>query len=229
MSNILLIHGAYQGGWIWQPTARVLQAMGHAVYAPSLDGCAERSYMLRAGISNETHAQELAALLEYEDLSETTLVGTSTGGMALCRVAELARERVGRVVFADALALLDGERLSDIVTRRNAVTTDIGTGPSRDDAQGRLFAELDEASREWALSRYTPHPRVVMEEPVHLESFWTMSWSARVIWCRNSVNPPRTHQARAAERLNADWQELDCGHYPMLQAPDALAGLIASS
>ena len=60
MSTIVLIHGAYQGGWIWGPTARVLRAMGHEVLAPTLDGCAERRHQLRAGISNESHAQELA-------------------------------------------------------------------------------------------------------------------------------------------------------------------------
>ena len=39
------------------------------------------------------------------------LVGTSTGGMVMARAAELARERVARLVFADALALMDGEAL----------------------------------------------------------------------------------------------------------------------
>ena len=37
----------------------------------------------------------------------THSAGTSTGGMVMARVAELARERVARVVFADALALLE--------------------------------------------------------------------------------------------------------------------------
>lgn len=227
MSTIVLIHGAYQGGWIWRPTARVLREMGHEVLAPTLDGCAERRHQLRDGITNESHAQEVAELLFFENLHDLTLVGTSTGGMLLSRVAELARERVQRLVFADALALLDGERLSDIVTRRNAVTTELGTCPSREDARDRLFAELDDSMRDWALERYTPHPVAVMNDPVHLPTFWGQSWDARVIWCRHSQNPPRAHQQRAARLLQADWRELDSGHYPMLQSPDALAELIA--
>ena len=43
MATFVLIHGAYQGGWIWSPVAAQLRAAGHVVYAPSLDGCAERS------------------------------------------------------------------------------------------------------------------------------------------------------------------------------------------
>lgn len=227
MSTIVLIHGAYQGGWIWRPTASVLRAGGHEVLTPSLDGCAERRHQLRAGITNESQARELAELLEFEDLHELILVGTSSGGMVLSRVAELARPRIGRIVFVDALALLDGERLSDIVTRRNPVTSALGTGPTREDARDRLFAELDERTRDWALERYTPHPVAVMEEPVRLQSFWQQRWNARVIWCRHSQNPPRAHQQRACELLRADWRELDTGHYPMLQSPDALAALIS--
>ena len=229
MSSIVLIHGAYQGGWIWRPTARVLRAMGHEVLTPTLDGCAQRSHQLRAGISNETHAQEVAELLRYEDLHDVVLVGTSSGGMVLARVAELARERIARLVFADALALLDGERISDFVNRRNAVTTQFGTGPSREDARDRLFADLDESTRDWALDRFTPHPVEVMTGPVHLTGFWQQNWKARVIWCRNSVNPPREHQQRATDLLKADWHELNCGHYPMLERPDALAELIAAA
>src|SRR5579863_9961151 len=115
MTNFVLIHGAYQGGWIWQPTAARLRAAGHVVHAPSLDGCGERRHALRPGITVETQAAEIAELLFYEDLNDVVLAGTSSGGMVLCRAAELARERIGRVVFADALALLDGERIADIV------------------------------------------------------------------------------------------------------------------
>jgi len=229
MATIVLIHGAYQGGWIWRPTATVLRAMGHEVLTPTLDGCAERRHQLRAGITNESHAAEVAEFLRFEDLRDVVLVGTSTGGMVLSRVAELARDRVQRLVFADALALLDGERLSDILTRRNAVTTELGTGPSMEDARDRLFAELDERTRDWALERYTPHPVAVMHEPVQLSTFWEQSWQARVIWCRNSQNPPRAHQERVSKLLKADWHELDSGHYPMLQNPEELAALIGSA
>jgi len=101
MATYVLVHGSYQGGWIWQPVANRLRAAGHQVYAPSLDGCGERKGQMRPGITTETQADEVAQLLFYEDLKDVVLVGTSYGGMVACRAAELMRERIGRLVFVD--------------------------------------------------------------------------------------------------------------------------------
>ncbi len=230
MTNFVLIHGANQGGWIWQPTAARLRAAGHLVHAPSLDGCAERRHSLRPGITTATHATEIAELMFYEDLRDVVLAGTSAGGMVLCRAAELARDRIARLVFIDALALLDGERIGEIVNRTTTrVMTALAVGPSREDAESRMFAALDPALRDWALARYTPHPVAAMEEPVELKSFWSQSWPATVIRCRRSANPPEAHQRRTAEKLNGKYLELDAGHYPMLSDPDALAPLLMAS
>ncbi|HJU17981.1 MAG TPA: alpha/beta hydrolase [Stellaceae bacterium] len=227
MANFVLLHGAYQGGWIWQPIVQRLTAAGHRALAPSLDGCAERRHQLRPGITTESQAAEIAELLFYEDLRDVVLVGTSAGGMVLCRAAETARERIDRLVFVDALALLGGERIGDIVNRPTPrVSTGLTLGPSREDAEARMFADLAPDLRAWALARYTPHPIAAMEQPVILKSFWNEPWQATVIRCRCSMNPPEAHQRRTAERLAARYAELDTGHYPMLSLPDELTRLL---
>lgn len=129
-------------------------------------------------------------------------------------------------MLADALSLFNGETVADHVKRPTAVTSELATGPSREDAANRMFVSLDPATKEWALERYTPHPIAAMQAPVKLDRFWDQDWKASVIWCRQSVNPPVAHQRRAADRLKATWYELDTGHYPMLTEPEALAGLI---
>ena len=175
MATFVLVHGSYQGGWIWQHVANRMRAAGHQVYAPSLDGCAERKGTVRPGITTETQADEVAQLLFYEALKDVVLVGTSSGGMVVCRVAE-----------------------------------------------------LEPASRAWALERYTPHPIGIYDQPVKLDSFWTQSWKASVIWCRRAPNPGEAHQRRAAERLKATWAELDTGHYPMLSMPEELTKMLVA-
>jgi pimeloyl-ACP methyl ester carboxylesterase len=226
MATYVLVHGAYQGGWIWKPVAERLRAAGHLVHAPTLDGCAERHDQLRAGITVTTHAGEVAGFLFYEDLHDVVLVGTSSGGMVICKVAELAGERLARLVFVDALALLPGERVADIVSRPAGLVTALTTAPTRADAEGRMFADLEPATRAWALARYTPHPIAALEAPMELANFWERAWTASVIRCRRARNPPESHQRRTAERLKARYAELDTGHYPMLSQPDELVALL---
>jgi pimeloyl-ACP methyl ester carboxylesterase len=229
MATFVLVHGAYQGGWIWKPVVTRLRSAGHVAYAPTLDGCGERRHQIRAGITVTTHAQEIAQQLFYEDLNDVVLVGTSAGGMVVCKAAELARDRIARVAFVDALALLPGERVSDIVNRPAAnEVTEITTAPTRQDAEGRMFADLAPSLRAWALARYTPHPLAALEAPMDPTTFWEQAWKASVIRCKRARNPPETHQRRTAERLEATWAELDTGHYPMLSQPDELTRLLVS-
>jgi len=129
----------------------------------------------------------------------------------------------------DALALLDGERIRDIVRRSTAVPSGLTAGPSRRDAEARLFADLDPATRAWALERDTPHPIGICEHPVKLASFWGQEWPATVIWCRRAANPGEAHQRRTADKLKATWHELDTGHYPMLSMPDELTALLTAA
>ena len=58
MATYVLVHGSYQGGWIWKDVASRLRAAGHDVYAPSLDGCAERKGAVRPGITTESQADD---------------------------------------------------------------------------------------------------------------------------------------------------------------------------
>lgn len=199
------------------------------MHAPTLDGCAERHAGVRRGITFETHAQELARLFFFEDLEQVVFVGTSAGGIVMCRAAELVRERISRLIFVDALALVTGERVSDITSRRpgSSEKNDVTIGPTKAYAEAYFFDDLDATTRRWALERYTRHPVAALEDPIELTTFWTLPWAATVICCRRSENPPASHQRRTATRLNAVWREIDAGHYPMLSHPAELTHLLS--
>ncbi len=226
MATFILIHGAYQGGWIWSSVATRLRAQGHRVYAQSLDGCAERSAQVRPGITTETHADELVELMRFEDLDDVVLVGTSSGGMVLTRTAELARARIERIVFVDALALHAGETIRDIVSGAAIDDSELATGPRPGGVFEALSAHMDADLARWSADRFGKHPAAVFNRAVELDSFWEQSWDACVIWCKQAPNPGHAHQQRCAERLDARWHELDTGHYPMLSEPDELTRLI---
>ncbi|MQA65627.1 MAG: alpha/beta fold hydrolase [Alphaproteobacteria bacterium] len=165
VATFVLIHGSYQGGWIWKPVAARLRRDGHLVFAPSLDGCGERAAQQRPGITTETQAGEVAGFLWAEDLRDVILVGASSGGMVMAKTAELARERVARLVFLDALALRHGECIRDIVAGSMRVRTEYASGPTRDERLQRFLLDMDPDLAEWAADRSTLHPIGVSTEP----------------------------------------------------------------
>lgn len=226
MATFLLIHGSYQGGWIWKPVATRLRAKGHLVFAPSLQGCGERAQHIHPGITTETQAEELAGFLWSEDIRNVVLVGASSGGMVMTKTAELARERVARIIYIDALALKHGESIRDIVASSNFVQTDLAAGPTREQRLKRFLLDMDPDLAAWAADRSTLHPRGVSERPVVLERFWDQAWDATVVFCRQAGKPGEAHQRRAAEALGARRLELDTGHYPMLSMPDAVTAIL---
>ena len=232
MANFVLVHGGYQGAWIWKPTATCLRDAGHNVYAPTLDGCAERRHQLRAGITTTTHAREVADLLFYEDINDAILVGTSFGGMLISKAAELARDRVKHLVYVDALAPQPGETCADIVDRAPDAPyqrLELSQGPTHDDMENRLFGDFPPDLRAWAVARYTLHPNGGTDvEPGELDAFWAQSWSATVINCLQSKNPSEAHQRRTAEKLNGAYIEMDTGHYPMLTDAEDLTKLLTA-
>lgn len=233
MTQFVLVHGSFQGGWIWQPTAAFLRAAGHDVYIPTLDGCAERKVNLRPGLSVTSAARELAEALFYNDLMDIVLVGTSSGGLVVEKTAILMRDRIERLVFLDALVPQPGESVGDIVERPPGAvpyeTTEFTRGPSREQMETGLFAELGGELKDWALARATPHPLGLSDQqPGELDDFWGQSWEAAVIYCTQSANPPESHQRRTADRLNAEWVEMEAGHYPMLTHPKETARLLQS-
>ncbi|MGK0169671.1 MAG: pimeloyl-ACP methyl ester carboxylesterase [Gammaproteobacteria bacterium] len=231
MSTYLLVHGSFQGAWVWRPTAELLRQAGHCVHVPTLDGCAERKASLRFGISVTSAAQELAELMFYEDLSDVIVVGTSSGGLVVQKLAELARNRIQRLVFVDALVPGPGESVADIVQRPPGATpyefTELARGPGPDALREGLFADFPPDLKAWAVDRATLHPIGLSDQGAgELDEFWAQDWNVTVIRCKQSPNPPEAHQRGTAKRLNGTWLEVDSGHYPMLTHPVVTAELL---
>jgi len=216
MATFVLIHGSYQGSWIWKPVSALLEAAGHVVYRPTLDGCAERKGSLRREITLASLGSEIARLLFFEDLREVVFVGTSSGGMVVAQAAEQVPERIRRLVFIDALVPLPGETVATINGRAPYSRDELVYGPLPENARGQIYADLPADLQDWALARYTRHPRAPTDDPVDLAAFWAHTWQVDVLRCAQSPLPPEAHQRRTAEKLGGSYTELDAGHYPML-------------
>jgi pimeloyl-ACP methyl ester carboxylesterase len=222
MATFVLVHGSYQGGWIWKTVGNRLVDAGHRVYRPTLEGSAERSRKARPELSLADLGAELADLLFFEDLSNVILVGTSMGGMVVAEAAERVPERIKRLIFIDALVPLPGESVPTINSRPPHDRAQVVYGPKPEAARGQIFTGLNPKVENWALARYTQQPIAPTDDPVDLHKFWSMPWQVDVLRCTDSPLPPEAHQRRTAQRLNGGYSELEAGHYPMLSHPEAV-------
>ena len=196
MTSFVLVHGAYQGGWIWKLVAERLRAAGHAVYALSLDGCAERAPQLRAGIDTESQGEEIAGLMHFEDLTDVALVGTSSGGMVMAAAAERAHARASPAWPVDALALFDGET----ARHRQPPCRDqhrTGAGPSRGRGRQPHVRRHGPIARRMGGRSHHAHPIKCFTQPVKLPSFWQQSWNASVILLPAGAEPVSLTSAAA--------------------------------
>lgn len=110
----VLIHGAWHGGWVWEPVAADLRARGHRVYAPSLTGLGDRRHLLRPGIDLSLHVEDIVQLIQMEDLQRVVLVGWSYGGMVAADVLARMPDRIGSMVYLDAFVPQTGQALVDL-------------------------------------------------------------------------------------------------------------------
>ena len=86
-------HGGGHGGWCYQRVARILRAHGHDVHTPTMTGLGERAHLLNAQVDLDRHIEDIAAVLQWEDLHEVILVGHSYGGMVITGTADRVRGR----------------------------------------------------------------------------------------------------------------------------------------
>lgn len=207
MADILLIHGAWHGGWCWNATAAALRAMGHRVACPDLPD------------APDTTLADCAAALPAMD--RPLVVGHSMGGMvaeAMTTPARLLMHLCSYLPLAgDSLATLD--RLLPAPPRHWP----------RDDA-GRLILPPDDARRmmyhdcaDAPVAALRPQPVGPMRDRLAVRRQITRHY---VICDHDRAIPPALQRAMI-DRAGVDHvHHRPWGHSPFLSDPQGLARLI---
>jgi pimeloyl-ACP methyl ester carboxylesterase len=94
MATVVLVHGAWAGGWVWKKIIPLLRAAGHEVHATTATGLGDRVHLADPAVDLDTHITDVVNLLEFEELTEVTLVGWSYGGVIITGVAERVPDRL---------------------------------------------------------------------------------------------------------------------------------------
>jgi pimeloyl-ACP methyl ester carboxylesterase len=226
---LVLVHGAWGGGWVWRRVLAPLRAAGHEVHALTLTGDGERAHLRTPDIGLQTHIDDVLGLVLAEELQDAVLVGHSYGGMVITGAAAalLAREpaRVRSLVYVDAMVPMPGEGWGDahppevVAARRAAAAQHDNALPPPDP---RDFG-LDGDDADWLRRRHVPHPFGMYRVPLHYDGALVESLPRLFIDCTQPAYPTIDAMRRRV-RQQPGWQvvEMACGHFPMLQQPEAL-------
>ena len=114
MTDFVLVHGAWGGGWGYDRLRDDLVAAGHRVLVAELSGLGARAAALHPGISLTTHIEDVLEQIAVAGFDRFVLAGHSYGGMVVTGVAARIGARIDRLVYIDAFLPVDGQSLWDL-------------------------------------------------------------------------------------------------------------------
>ena len=79
--TVLVTHGAWSAGWVWKKMRPRLAAHDIDLWTPTYTGVGERTHLAHPDITLSDHIADVVAVIEYENLTDITLVSHSYGGM----------------------------------------------------------------------------------------------------------------------------------------------------
>jgi hypothetical protein len=198
MASFSLVHGAWHGGWCWNPLRAELEARGHVVHTPDLP-CED----VAAGI------EDYAAAVPASDV----VVGHSLGGLTIPSV-----EAHTHVFLTALVAGTDGTDVFVPGFGQGRVRDELGRSyyPDPAVAASELQYPAEQAHLASRLRRQAPLQAdpVAVERPIY------------VVCARDAAIRPEWQRHLAQDVLCVEPIELDAGHSPMLERPRELAALL---
>lgn len=236
---IVLVHGAWHGGWCWTRVIPRLQASGAPVFAPTLTGLGKHASLVAEPPGLETHIADVASLIEAQDLWDVVLVGHSYAGMVITGVADRLKPRLGRLIYLDAAVPADGDDFASHIPGISAAVAERRRAAFRSMAPDGAWLPPPDAGRvgvtvpedvAWLERRLTRHPLRTWLDPIRLRNSGHAGIPKTYVLV---TEPPTTlmgypAHGEAAKSAGGEWtyREIACGHDLMVVEPQRTAELI---
>jgi len=231
---IVLVHGAFHGGWCWQKVSKELRAKGDLVYAPTLSGLSEHKNTLNNQIDLNTHILDIINFIIAEDLHNVVLVGHSYSGGVIAGVADSIPERLSKLIFLDAMLMQNGQSALDVSPddiREYFIKAakDYDKGLSIPFFTSDFFGVTNAADIKWVNDRLTNQPFKTFAQPLQLKHPYGNHLPLIYIACTQPelrAIKPFADQTKISK--NWRYLELQTGHDAMITMPVELSNLLQS-
>jgi pimeloyl-ACP methyl ester carboxylesterase len=235
MASFVMIHGAWHGGWCFEPLRARLEAAGHRLVAPDLPGMGGDDAAL-AEVTLDQWA-EFAVETCRAQAGPVLLCGHSRGGIVLSQAAELDPGAMDALIYICAMLIPNGVSRTEFQQDQQAnpafaaiVRPTAGGEGTVIDAEhaGAVFAQLSPpALVAEQLARLAAEPNAPRATPLRLTPARFGSVPRHYVECLHDRTIPISDQRRMqALQPCASVTTLAADHSPFLSAPDALAGAL---
>lgn len=222
----VLVPGAWQGGWAWQPVARRLREAGYAAVTITLPGLADGDE--RAGLRLSDAVDHVVAEVSRRDLSAVVLVGHSWGGYVITGAAHQLAGRLAKVIYYNAVVPARGTAMVDENAEYAALArAGIEASPDGTVSLGRemvpmFLPEADKQAQDLFFELLVPQPGGYMVDPLDVDDITTLGVPAGYLLSEDDRTLARPGTEFAA-RIGLTPVMLSGGHQSMLTRPDEVA------
>jgi pimeloyl-ACP methyl ester carboxylesterase len=228
MAHIIMIHGSWSGGWMWDRVVPLLTEAGHTAEAPTLLGANPGSSDFPSQPIS-AWADQVAERVQAAQ-GPVVLVGQSRGGIVISEVAERVPDRVGYLVYVAAFLLPNGISLGAAVHKAHPdavpfFTIDsVGMTTLFPDALSRIYSKTPAPWIEVARSNQCSEPLTAINTPIFVtEARFGSVRRAYVETSEDQILPLAAQRAMQAGLPCDPVFSIATDHVPPFSAPEELA------
>jgi pimeloyl-ACP methyl ester carboxylesterase len=236
MARFILVHGAFVGGWCWEPLLPLLDQLGHEANAPDLPGSGADQTPF-GDVTLDACAERVCDLLASSE-DPAIVVGHGMGGMVITQAAAFSPERIARLVYLAAFLPRDGQSLLDLLKLPEGADEQVQANLTIEERPGvgtltpkalahALFSRCTQRQLDWALERTRPQPLAPFLEPARLgPNAFNQAKRVYIRCAHDHAIPPALQRRMTDESSCSEVYELDTDHSPFLSRTSQLARLL---
>ena len=229
--HFLLIHGGWHGGCVWNEISEILRYQRYSVSTPTLTGLGEKKHLLSSKITIETFIEDVVNHIIFENLNNIILVGHSFAGSVISGVADRLKDRIQKLIYFDAMILIDGQKPFDItpketVEQRIELAKKFGNNISIPAPSADAFGVFDIKKSLLLEEKLTPHPLSAFQSKLILKNEVGNGIPLSYIFCTKPVYKSLESSREVVRKMKWPIFELNAGHDAMLTHPKETLNLL---